>query len=120
MLSKKGINLISLNDPINTTSPSGVLVFQIFCALAEHERNVIMQRTNAGLQAARARGRKGGRPQGLAPKYQKIAKAVRDLYESNKQSTSQIMQYFGIGSRRTLYKILRFAGAEVKEFYKSV
>jgi DNA invertase Pin-like site-specific DNA recombinase len=120
MLSKKGINLISLNDPIDTTSPSGVLVFQIFCALAEHERNVIMQRTNAGLQAARARGRKGGRPQGLAPKYQKIAKAVRDLYESNKQSTSQIMQYFGIGSRRTLYKILRFAGAEVKEFYKSV
>ncbi|MDO1451099.1 recombinase family protein [Rhodocytophaga aerolata] len=119
MLSKKGINLISLNDPIDTTSPSGVLVFQIFCALAEHERNVIIQRTKAGLQAARARGRKGGRPQGLAPKYQKIANAVGELYELNKQSTTQIMQYFGIGSRRTLYKILRFAGVEVKEFSKA-
>src|SRR4028119_137266 len=109
-LGKRKVNLISLNDPINTTSPSGVLVFQIFCALAEHERNVIVQRTKAGLQAAKARGRKGGRPQGIAPKYQKIAKAVGELYESNKQSTTQIMHYFGIGSRRTLYKILHFAG----------
>jgi len=60
-LSQRGVNLVSLNDPIDTTSPGGVLVFQIFCALAEHERNVIVQRTKAGLESARARGRKGGK-----------------------------------------------------------
>jgi DNA invertase Pin-like site-specific DNA recombinase len=117
-LGKRGVNLISLNDPIDTTSPSGVLVFQIFCALAEHERNLIVQRTKAGLESARARGRKGGRPQGLALKYQKIAPAVKDLYEASQQSTTDIMRYFSIGSRRTLYKILRFAGVEIKSFEK--
>jgi DNA invertase Pin-like site-specific DNA recombinase len=112
-LSKKGIHLVSLNDPIDTTSPGGLLVFQIFCALAEHERNVIVQRTKAGLESARSRGRKGGRPKGLAAKYQKIAPAVKNLYESGDQSTTQIMSYFQIGSRRTLYKVLRYAGVVV-------
>ena len=59
-LSRRGLHLISLQDPIDTTSPGGQLVFQIFCALAEHERNVLVKRTRAGLQAARARGRQGG------------------------------------------------------------
>lgn len=113
-LSQKGIHLVSLNDPIDTTSPGGLLVFQIFCALAEHERNVIVQRTRAGLESARARGRQSGRPKGLAVKYQKIAPAVKNLYESDSQSTTQIMSYFGIGSRRTFYKVLRYAGVEVK------
>ena len=113
-LGRKGIHLVSLNDPIDTTSPGGLLVFQIFCALAEHERNVIVQRTRAGLASARARGRNGGRPKGLAVKYQKIAPAVKNLYESGGQSTTQIMSYFGIGSRRTLYKVLRYAGVAVK------
>jgi DNA invertase Pin-like site-specific DNA recombinase len=112
-LGKKGIHLVSLNDPIDTTSPGGLLVFQIFCALAEHERNVIVQRTKAGLESARSRGRNGGRPKGLAAKYQKIAPAVKNLYESGQQSTTQIMSYFQIGSRRTLYKVLRYAGVEV-------
>lgn len=112
-LSQKGIHLISLNDPIDTTSPGGLLVFQIFCALAEHECNVIVQRTQAGLQSARARGRNGGRPKGLAAKYQRIAPALKNLYESGSQSTTQIMSYFGIGSRRTFYKVLRYAGVEV-------
>lgn len=112
-LGKKGIHLVSLNDPIDTTSPGGLLVFQIFCALAEHERNVIVQRTRAGLESARFRGRNGGRPKGLAAKYQKIAPAVKNLYESGDQSTTQIMSYFQIGSRRTLYKVLRYAGVLV-------
>ncbi|MBC8083159.1 MAG: recombinase family protein [Hymenobacter sp.] len=56
------LHLISLQDPIDTTSPGGQLVFQIFCALAEHERNVLVQRTHTGLQADRARGRQGGGP----------------------------------------------------------
>ncbi|WP_044170388.1 recombinase family protein [Flectobacillus major] len=117
-LEKRKINLVSLNDPIDTTSPSGILVFQIFCALAEHERNIIVQRTKAGLASARARGRMGGRPKGLLPAYQAIAPAVKELYDSEKQSTTQIMKFFKIGSRRTFYKILAFAGVQVQGFTK--
>ena len=117
-LEKRKINLISLNDPIDTTSPSGILVFQIFCALAEHERNVIVQRTKAGLASARARGRNGGRPKGLLPAYQEIAESVKELYDAEKQSTTQIMKTFNIGSRRTFYKILPFAGVQIKGFNK--
>lgn len=112
-LGKRAIHLVSLNDPIDTTSPGGLLVFQIFCALAEHERNVIVQRTRAGLQSARSRGRTGGRPAGLSVRYQQIAPAVKNLYESGQQSTTQIMSYFQIGSRRTLYKVLRYAGVKI-------
>ncbi|MPR31844.1 recombinase family protein [Salmonirosea aquatica] len=119
-LGNKGIHLVSLNDPIDTTSPGGLLVFQIFCALAEHERNVIVQRTRAGLESARARGRKGGRPKGLAVKYQKMAPSVRDLYELGQQSTTQIMNSFQIGSRRTLYKILRHAGVSIRPVERSI
>ena len=110
---------MSLNDPIDTTSPGGLLVFQIFCALAEHERNVIVQRTRAGLESARARGRKGGRPKGLAVKYQKMAPSVKNLYELGQQSTTEIMNSFQIGSRRTFYKILRYAGVIIKPVDRS-
>jgi len=113
-LGKKDIHLVSLNDPIDTISPGGLLVFQIFCALAEHERNVIVQRTRAGLDSARARGRKGGRPKGLAVKYQKMAPSVKNLYELGQQSTTEIMNSFQIGSRRTFYKVLRHAGVVIK------
>ena len=117
-LGNKGIHLVSLNDPIDTTSPGGMLVFQIFCALAEHERNVIVQRTRAGLESARARGRNGGRPKGLTEKYQKIAPSVKNLYELGQQSTTDIMSTFQIGSRRTFYKVLRYAGAAIKSIDK--
>ena len=118
-LGNKGIHLVSLNDPIDTTSPGGLLVFQIFCALAEHERNVIVQRTRAGLESARARGRKGGRPKGLAVKYQKMAPSVKNLYELGQQSTTEIMNSFQIGSRRTFYKVLRHAGVIIKPIGRS-
>ncbi len=60
-------------------------------------------------------GSTGGRPPGLAPRYQKIAPEVKELYEAGQQSTRQLMDYFQIGSRRTLYKILRFAGCQNNE-----
>lgn len=50
---------------------------------------------------------------GLAPRYQKVAPAVKELYEAGQQSIRQLMAYFQIGSRRTLYKILRFAGCQI-------
>lgn len=65
LLEEKGIGLKSLHESIDTASSSGKLIFHIFGALAEFERNLIRERTHAGLQAARARGRKGGRPKKL-------------------------------------------------------
>ena len=64
-LEEQGIGFRSLQEAIDTTTSGGRLVFQIFGALAEFERNLIRERTLAGLMAARARGRKGGRPNAL-------------------------------------------------------
>jgi DNA invertase Pin-like site-specific DNA recombinase len=73
---ERGIGLKSIQDPIDTSSPSGKLVFHIFAALAEFERGVIRERTTAGLKAARERGRVGGRPSALSAKDLQAAKAM--------------------------------------------
>ena len=65
LLESKTVGLMSLQESVDTTSSSGMLIFHLFGALAEFERNLIRERTQAGLQAARARGRKGGRPKAL-------------------------------------------------------
>jgi DNA invertase Pin-like site-specific DNA recombinase len=72
----RGIGLKSMQDPIDTSSPSGKLVFHIFAALAEFERGVIRERTTAGLRAARERGRVGGRPPALSAKDLQAARAM--------------------------------------------
>jgi DNA invertase Pin-like site-specific DNA recombinase len=64
-LSGRGIHLRSLNESIDTTTPAGKLIFHVFGALGESERELIRERTMAGLQAARAKGRVGGRPRKL-------------------------------------------------------
>src|SRR5918911_842387 len=66
-LKAHGVAFKSLTENIDTSTATGTLVFQIFGALAEFERNLITERTVAGLEAARARGRKGGRPAGPSP-----------------------------------------------------
>jgi DNA invertase Pin-like site-specific DNA recombinase len=73
---RQGIGLKSLQDPIDTGSASGKLIFHIFAALAEFERGVIRDRTNAGLKSARARGRIGGRPPALSIEDLSAAKAL--------------------------------------------
>ena len=75
-LGARGIGLRSLTEAIDTTTSGGKLIFPIFAALAEFERAVIRERTLAGLAAARARGRKGGRPPALAAKDLAAAKAM--------------------------------------------
>jgi DNA invertase Pin-like site-specific DNA recombinase len=75
-LQSRGIELRSLTESIDTATPGGRLVFHIFGALAEFERAVIRERTNAGLQAARERGKQGGRPRRLGPKDLAAAKAM--------------------------------------------
>lgn len=99
-LEARGIGLKSLHEALDTSSSSGKLVFHIFGALAEFERNLIRERTQAGLLAARVRGRRGGRPKAL--EANKRALAVQ-LYEEKKHTVKQICQMMGI-SKPTLYK----------------
>ncbi|EIS1986554.1 recombinase family protein, partial [Salmonella enterica] len=68
LIDERGVGFLSLQEQIETNSASGKLIFHVFAALAEFERNLISERTRAGLDAARARGRKGGRKPKLAPK----------------------------------------------------
>ncbi len=101
-LESQGIGLKSLQESLDTSSSSGKLIFHIFGALAEFERNLIRERTQAGLEAARARGRKGGRPKSLDA--DKRALAVQ-LYEKKKHTVKQICQMMDI-SKPTLYKYI--------------
>lgn len=118
-LAKRKINLKSLSEQVDTTTATGNLFFQFMCILAEHERNIIRERTKAGLSSARARGRTGGRPKGLSTHYQLIAPEIKEMYEKNNRSTEDIRKIFGIKSQPTLYKILEFAGTDVKRFFKT-
>lgn len=112
-----GVGLKSLNDPIDTTSSQGRLVFNIFASLAEFERDVIIERTQAGLKAARARGRKGGRPKGLTEAAKRKAVAAKALYNEGNLSVTEIAGNLGI-SKGTLYSYLRHERAAVGTFRK--
>ncbi|GGA18440.1 recombinase family protein [Okeania sp. KiyG1] len=98
-LSKRGIELQSLTEVIATNSSSGKLIFHLFAALAEFERNLIRERTQVGLKAARARGRKGGRPKTLKPAQRQL---VVKLYDESQYTIDEICQMMGI-SKPTLY-----------------
>jgi len=93
----------AFQEHIDTTSPGGKLVFHIFGALAEFERNLIQERTKAGLDAARARGRKGGRPKSLSAQQRALAP---DLYTQRKHMVDEICRTLGI-SKPTLYAYVR-------------
>ena len=99
-LSDQGISFRSLTEQIDTTTSGGKLIFHIFGALAEFERELIRERTQAGLAAARARGRKGGRPKLLDERKVAMAQA---LYDSGEHSIKDICQTLGV-SRATLYR----------------
>jgi DNA invertase Pin-like site-specific DNA recombinase len=102
-MEERGIGFRSLTEAMDTTTSGGKLIFHIFGALAEFERNLIQERTRAGLAAARARGRKGGRPYALDKSKRKM---VIDLYNSREHSVEEICQTMGI-SRPTLYNYLK-------------
>ncbi len=111
-LNEHGVGLRSLSDPIDTTSAQGKLVFNIFASLAEFERELIRERTQAGLAAARARGRMGGRPRGLSEEAKRKAVAAASLYREGRLSIREITENLSI-SKRTLYKYLRIEGVEI-------
>lgn len=99
-LEQAGIGFESLTEKIETVSASGKLVFHVFAALAEFERNQIRERTNAGLAAARARGRTGGRKPKLTEKH---IKEIKALLRDPDAQVADIARRYGV-SRTTLYK----------------
>ena len=99
-LHQRGCGFRSITESIDTTTAGGRLIFHIFGALAEFERSIIRERTIAGLQAARARGRKGGRPKALGD--ERMA-AVGALVRDGKLSIQQIAKQVGV-SPATIYK----------------
>jgi DNA invertase Pin-like site-specific DNA recombinase len=104
--SKKGVFFKSLQENIDTASSGGKLTFHLFGALAEFERDIIRERTKAGLEAARARGRVGGRPKAMDDR--KIALA-RQLMSNPANSASEVSKTLGV-SRATLYRNLKSNG----------
>ena len=101
-LAEREVGFRSLQETSDTTSPGGRLVFHVFAALAEFERDLIRERTNAGLAAARARGRTGGRPLSLSPDQ---SRAARRMYEQKDMTVAQIGTVLGV-SRTTIYRVL--------------
>lgn len=98
---QQGVKLVSLKESIDTTTPTGKLLLTVLSAISQFERDITVQRTNEGLQAARARGRKGGRPK---VDSKAVDKAVK-LYHAETHSVKEITTICGI-SQATLYRAL--------------
>jgi len=113
-LEQREIGFKSLMESMDTTTSGGKLVFHIFGALAEFEHNLIRERTSAGLAAARARGRNGGRPLKLNEKKRELA---IKLYNERERSIKEICQMMGI-SRPTLYTYIHKHDKEVAQRIK--
>lgn len=101
----------SLQENIDTTTSSGKLIFHIFASLAEFERDIIRERTQAGLSSARARGKKGGRPKGIDEKKRKAALALK---KDTGRSVKEICEILGM-SRNTYYKYTKSEDKLAKE-----
>ena len=110
-----GVQFISLNDNIDTTTTQGRLMFNLFATFAEFERELISERTKAGLVAARARGRKGGRKPGLSKEgKQKAWNALHMLRTQKDMSVQDIQRELKI-SKGTYYRYIDWALADEKE-----
>ncbi|MGE8451225.1 MAG: recombinase family protein [Pseudomonadales bacterium] len=101
-LDDQGITFRSLKESIDTQGPAGKLVFHLFAALAQFERELVRERTLAGLAAARARGRVGGRRPCLSPAQ---AKAAVSMMNGNDMTVTEVSKHFKV-SRTTLYNLL--------------
>ncbi len=105
-LEKRGIGFKSLQESIDTATAGGKLIFHVFAALAEFERDLIRERTNAGLAAARARGRYGGRPRRLTERQIKLARA---MLRDRGGTVAEVCATLGV-SKTTIYRALRTIG----------
>jgi DNA invertase Pin-like site-specific DNA recombinase len=99
----RGIDLVVLKQQIDTTTPSGRLVFHIMAAIDEFQRELIVEGTHEGLEAARARGRTGGRKSKLTEDQRRLA---REMYDKRDRTVEQIGAALGGVSRQTVYRAL--------------
>jgi DNA invertase Pin-like site-specific DNA recombinase len=104
---EKGINFVSLQENLDTTTATGKFTFHMFCSIAQMERDVISERTKAGLEAARSRGRNGGRKAA----DNKTVESVLKMYKTNEFSVKEILKATGI-SKTTLYKYVALSKIE--------
>jgi DNA invertase Pin-like site-specific DNA recombinase len=110
LLNGRKVGFRSLTENIDTTTSGGKLVFHIFGALAEFERDLIRERTQAGLSAARVRGNRGGRPKALTQRKMDLAKK---LYADKSNSIDDICTTLNI-SRATLFRYAKHFGVTVE------
>lgn len=103
-LNKQGVEFVSLQENIDTTTATGTLVFHLFAVLSEFERNLISERTKAGLAAAKIRGNVGGRKKSMSEQQVKAAKQL--VNTDNGLNNTEIAKMFGV-SRSTLYRELK-------------
>ncbi|UHG93669.1 recombinase family protein [Spirosoma oryzicola] len=109
--SDKGVSFSSVNDKIDTSTSSGKLIFHLFCSLAEYERNIIRERTMAGLEVARLKGKLGGKPKGLTEEAKNTARIAESLHKEGygvKMIAAQLNK-----SRTTVYKYLAYRGVNI-------
>ncbi|MER0442837.1 recombinase family protein [Emticicia sp. W12TSBA100-4] len=116
-LNSKEVGIRSINDAIDTTTPQGRLFFNISASFAEFERDLIRERTKSGLEAARARGRKGGRRQGMTKEAEQKAILAETYYKEGKMGVNQIAEEIGV-SKMTLYKYLRYRKVKIGNYNK--
>lgn len=109
-LERRKVQLRSIKDSIDTSTPAGRLIFHIFAAIAEFERDTIRERIFAGLEAARRRGKKGGRKNKLQVNEQ-LFKTLRMLYDDRTLTIGHICKTLDI-TRRTLWRYMSIAGIE--------
>ena len=102
-LAQRSVSFCSLQERIETGSAAGRLMLTVFAALAAFERDLLSERTKAGLAAARSRGRRGGRPPALGPRQVRLA---RPMLADVTVSVAEVARHFGVG-RTTLYRSLR-------------
>ena len=117
-LNRQKVGLQSITDMINTTTPQGRLFFNISASLAEFEKDLIRERTQAGLAAARARGRKGGRRRGMSKEAEQKAILAESYYREGKMGVGQISEEIGV-SKMTLYKYLRYKNVPIGAYSAS-
>jgi DNA invertase Pin-like site-specific DNA recombinase len=108
-LADREVAFRSLQEQVDTTTPGGKLIFHVFAALAEFERDLIRERTSAGLAAARARGRRGGRPSVLSGHKLQVA---QEMYASGQYTVAAIAKTLGV-SRASVYRHLRAVANQV-------
>ncbi|HAY3544950.1 recombinase family protein [Elizabethkingia anophelis] len=117
LFNQKEVGLQSISDSIDATTPQGRLFFNISASFAEFEKDLIRERTKAGLEAARARGRKGGRRSGMSKEAEKKAILAETYYKEGKMSVIEISKEIGV-SKMTLYKYLRHRNVSIGSYIK--